>query len=99
MSIEGETLLYFIHHVFLPPRLPDRDDHEITKDTAILNFTITCVEGFLESTSQPAIWRDIMKMLSNLWFLEGTRAQGTSALDPNTIQRQLEGMQTRGIIS
>ncbi|KAF1968390.1 hypothetical protein BU23DRAFT_514913 [Bimuria novae-zelandiae CBS 107.79] len=40
-----DAVLYLIHHVFLPPKLPQRDDHNATHERALLETTTRALKN------------------------------------------------------
>lgn len=45
MEVQG-PLRYMIHHVFLPPKLPQKDDTSPKFEGALLNTMIECITKF-----------------------------------------------------
>lgn len=95
MTIEGDPLQYLVHHLFLPLRLPDRDDYALENDATILKYTLSCVEAFVQSgsTVRREPWNTIVKMLARLRQLEETHA-----LNPVEVEHLLRTAQPGGII-
>ncbi|GAB0146158.1 hypothetical protein EsHS_00006568 [Epichloe bromicola] len=51
-------ILYKLHHVFLPPKLPEQDDAEPAHDKALLNTVISCFssfKGYVADVHHPAV--------------------------------------------
>lgn len=56
--MSAEEILYKLHHVFLPPKLPEQDDAEPTHDKALLNTVISCFssfKGYVADVHHPAV--------------------------------------------
>ena len=43
------ALMYLIHHIFLPPKLPQEDDHDSEYETTLLNITLNALQRFQSS--------------------------------------------------
>jgi hypothetical protein len=39
-KMEAETLRYLIHHIVLPPKLPQKDDWSASNERALLTHTV-----------------------------------------------------------
>ncbi|KAF2003879.1 hypothetical protein P154DRAFT_531927 [Amniculicola lignicola CBS 123094] len=44
--MEAEALRYLIHHIVLPPKLPQEDDWSISNERALLNLTLQAFRDF-----------------------------------------------------
>ena len=62
------NLLYFINHVFLPPKLPQKDDADITGDLALTEECRTALESFVAylPSGDHSKWASCAKMLSRM---------------------------------
>jgi hypothetical protein len=47
-----KELEFFIHHLFLPPRLPQKDDHDANLDKALLQLVVLGLESFANHVSR-----------------------------------------------
>ena len=65
---------YVVHHIFLPIRLPQCDDHDIENDFAICDILIDRATAFKEylPDSRATVWISIVKMLHRLRGLYAT---------------------------
>jgi hypothetical protein len=62
------ALTYMIHHVFLPPKLPNKDDFNAEYDTILLDTTISSLlkfKGFIKQ-DQAVIVDCVIAMITNL---------------------------------
>lgn len=62
------ALTYIIHHVFLPPKLPNKDDLNAEYDTILLETTISSLlefKGFI-TPDQAVIVDYVIDMITNL---------------------------------
>ncbi|KAG6852605.1 hypothetical protein C0991_010564, partial [Blastosporella zonata] len=77
------TLDYLVNHLFLPAKLPQRDDASIENDLAICDFVIRTAQVF-ESTlsTNTFLWGPIIRMLVNL-----LPVYSTGSLDKKDLQK------------
>lgn len=63
-----EASLYFFHHVFLPPKVPQKDDYNCQHEVSLLNCVINSLQSFGSHVSdqEEVILTTIMKMMSRL---------------------------------
>jgi hypothetical protein len=64
---------YIITHVFLPPKLPQKDDSNINQDLALIKECRTALESFraLLTDQEHLRWSSLVVMLSNMLELRG----------------------------
>lgn len=48
-SLSLEATLYLIHHIILPPKLPQADDSKVEYENALLDTTVEALQTFGES--------------------------------------------------
>jgi len=60
--------MYFIHHIFLPPKLPQKDDFNAEYETALLDTTIDTLQKFKGCTKcdYGAAIDSVINMLFNM---------------------------------
>lgn len=71
-----EDILYALNHVFLPPKLPQEEDHEPDREVALCRFAYDASQEFLRVLplqDQQRKWLTVVQMLKNL--LESTSTQ------------------------
>ena len=76
-----EDILYVLHHVFLPPKLPQEEDHKPDRDVTLCRFVYDACREFdtvLPSQDQQGKWPTVVQMLKNL-------LQSTQVLDRDVI--------------
>ena len=76
-----KDILYALHHVFLPPKLPQKDDHAPYRDIALCRLVYDACREFprvLPSQDQQGRWSTMVQMLKNL-------LQSTQVLDRDVI--------------
>jgi hypothetical protein len=57
-KVPSSAMMYLIHHVFLPPKLPNEDDFDSECEMILLETIIECLwkfKGFIVSEQYPAI--------------------------------------------
>ncbi|KAK7937469.1 uncharacterized protein PG986_014337 [Apiospora aurea] len=64
-SQENEDFLYVIHHVFLPPRLPQQDDFRTSSDQALTGAVLDAMEHFKQyvSPEDSAVFQSALDMV------------------------------------
>ncbi|KAK8019158.1 hypothetical protein PG990_004296 [Apiospora arundinis] len=64
-SQENEDFLYVIHHVFLPPRLPQQDDFGTSSDQALTGAVLDAMEHFKQyvSPEDSAVFQSALDMV------------------------------------
>jgi hypothetical protein len=65
---DAQALLYVVHHVFSPPKLPQADDQNSTNDHFLCELTYQSAVAYrvylpIDQRSQ---WNSILRMLRNL---------------------------------
>jgi len=73
-SFSLEATLYLIHHIVLPPKLPQADDCEVEYENALLDITIESLQKFGEAIQkvEPEVARYVCRYLSlGVIFIEG----------------------------
>jgi hypothetical protein len=67
---DPEFLKYVIHHVFLPPKLPQEGDHSDRMDSALCKLVVKTAEYFQEilptNSSASTRWAPVGKMMKKL---------------------------------
>ena len=66
--------MYLIHHVFLPPKLPQEDDLDLGYETMLLDITFDSLlkfKGYITS-DQSAIIDSVISMVTNLRTVRGS---------------------------
>ncbi|THU98150.1 hypothetical protein K435DRAFT_721087 [Dendrothele bispora CBS 962.96] len=83
MSTPSPTLEYVVNHVFLPPKLPQKDDYTISNEEFLCKTVHQSAVKYLRSKhvaqKNVAAWRAVVKMLDNLvkcHSQEGLTAEG-----------------------
>ncbi|KAK8013447.1 hypothetical protein PG991_009040 [Apiospora marii] len=51
-DLSESTLLFFFHHVFLPPKLPNGDDSSSTHDDLLVGFVQACRTAFAQTVPE-----------------------------------------------
>lgn len=90
----GGSLFYIIQHIFLPPRLPQKDDYSFENDIALLECLLDSLDDFKKSIPQDSQgrWKACTTLVQSL--LDAREASG--ALDAAKIQDSLLNMTTGG---
>uniref|UniRef100_L7ISD1 DUF6606 domain-containing protein n=1 Tax=Pyricularia oryzae (strain P131) TaxID=1143193 RepID=L7ISD1_PYRO1 len=85
------NLLYLVHHVFLPPKLPSGDDCSAKKEAAMLSTVHDALVDFMGCVSpdQRAVVASVVSMVQ---VTIDVRSQGTVHLDEGELNRNLLDM-------
>lgn len=89
---------YMIRHVFLPPKLPQKDDEDVEKDTCLIKALLAALISFRDkhdiSEQQEerfVDWSACIKMLDNM--LELRKQCGKEGeLEADELEEKLSGM-------
>jgi hypothetical protein len=84
-------LLYTVHHVFLPPKLPQEHDQTVKNDKFLCDHICASIVAYTGKTGLPipqcSKWDTILRMVQNL-----AQTQRFSTLSSQTIQDQISHM-------
>ncbi|KAF8063995.1 hypothetical protein FPV67DRAFT_1608613 [Lyophyllum atratum] len=92
MAMSSDTLVYIVNHLFLPPRLPQSDDHAIERDLSICDVVINSAQAFEAISATSPVhppWTPIIKMLTGLRALHMT-----PSLDKREVQKLMIEVQS-----
>jgi hypothetical protein len=79
-----EDLRYVLNHVFLPPKLPQEDDHNVDHDVVLCRLAYKASLEFGTRLSPQRKWSTVTKMLENL--LESTQLLNNDVLFANILR-------------
>ena len=62
------TIMYLIHHMFLPPKLPDGDDYDSKHEAVLLDTTVDGLKRFKDflTSDQQQIIDPVIAMVTNM---------------------------------
>lgn len=86
-----DDLLYLVHHVFLPPKLPNGDDGSPKKEAAMLSTAHDALVEFKDLVSQDQR-AAVASVASMVQATISVRAQGTVQLDEGELNAAILGM-------
>ena len=68
-----KDLNYIINHVFLPPKLPQKDDSNAAKDSSLLEEVLTALKSFQAQIPEQerSEWIPCIKMVRNMLQIRG----------------------------
>lgn len=68
----GKELDYIIHHVFLPPKLPQKDDSGVEKTNALIEMVLAATSLLQDHLPEQerSEWNPCMKMMRNMLELK-----------------------------
>ncbi|KAF5344411.1 hypothetical protein D9758_015463 [Tetrapyrgos nigripes] len=85
VSTTMSTLDYVAYHVFLPPKLPQKDDYTIANETALCRTVLQSATKYLHSEHveerHRSDWRILVGMLDHL-----AQSQSTEGMDGNMLE-------------
>ena len=86
-----DILRYVLNHVFLPPKLPQKDDYNADHDAALCRFAYDASLEFATflSQSQQGQWSIVIQMIKNL--LESTRSLDKDVVATNISHLEIGG--------
>ncbi|KKZ67076.1 hypothetical protein EMCG_07247 [[Emmonsia] crescens] len=85
-TLPFEAIMYLIHHIFLPPKLPNEDDFDSDCETALINTTLEALVKFKDVVTydQNSIIDSVISMVTNL----GT-VRDSSSVDGSISEEEL----------
>jgi hypothetical protein len=88
-------LLYTINHIFLPPQLPQKDDHDPDNDRALCAVLLQSAKIYRASlpVHQEIRWNPMVKMLQSLF-----KFHDSDALSKDPVKIAMRGMQPGGML-
>ena len=91
--LSSTAINYIVHHIFLPIRLPQCDDHDIENDFAICDILINRATAFKEflPDSRATVWISVVKMLHQLQGL-----YATTIFDEERLHRLMQSLELEG---
>ena len=91
--LSSTAINYVVHHIFLPIRLPQCDDHDIENDFAICDILINRATAFKEflPDSRATVWISVVKMIHQLQGL-----YATTVFDEERLHRLMQSLELEG---
>lgn len=85
---------YIFHHVFLPPRLPHKEDNRLEHDVVLTRLLRVELENFHDGllSSQRSQAKRIIEMVKGIEFFEGDTAASTLRFVNNLKTMTTQGM-------
>lgn len=68
MGLSPEAIMYCVHHVFLPPKLPHKDDFDWNHEEVLLGITLDALVKFKDggTNEQISVIDSVILMVANL---------------------------------
>jgi hypothetical protein len=92
------TLDYIAYHVFLPPKLPQKDDYTIIKEMSLCRTVVQSATKYLHSGQVEerfrSDWEVLVIMLGHL-----ARSQSTEGMDLDVVEKAFLSMEEGGELS
>lgn len=92
----NDNIDYQIRHVFLPPKLPQKDDEDVEKETCLIEAVLAALILFQEHISgeqqqeeERLEWSACIKMVENMLELRNRYGGG---LEADKLEEKLRGM-------
>lgn len=89
---------YIIRHVFLPPKLPQKDDEDVEKETCLIEVVLAALisfrdrHDFSEQQEERFVeWSACVKMLDNMLELRNQCGEELG-LEADKLEEKLRGM-------
>ena len=95
-----DVMNYLIHHVFLPPQLPQEDDYSAEHDTALLRAVIDALEDFRHYVVEEQM-KHAESVISMLSITDRVRDKASinGSLDPQFFKNALKNLSKSGEFS
>ena len=89
----GEDLGYIINHIFLPPKLPQKDDSNAAKNASLLVEVLAALESLRAhvSTQERSEWMRCIKMVSNMLDLRDPLGGLAAKKLETTLKEMIDG--------
>jgi hypothetical protein len=89
MDDDFKNWYYVLNHVFFPPKLPQNDDFDMTKEHALSVLVQECAQAYKHCLPIPQKqrWESIIRMLKNLSI-----SQDSPALSEGFINKSIATM-------
>jgi hypothetical protein len=91
----GKDLNYIINHVFLPPKLPQKNDSDATRCISLIKELLEALTSFQANIPEQEVpgWNPCIEMLSNMLDLR----DHLGGLVPEKVQTTFENMMDKGV--
>ena len=91
----SHSLLYAVHHVFLPPLLPQSNDQTVKRDRFLCEHVRQSIVAYQRRLpdSQKSRWNPVLRMVDNL-----ASSQAFDVLSPEIIESQISHMRAGGTV-
>lgn len=88
--VELSFLEYMFHHVFLPPKLPQRDDSDVIKERRLIEQCFTVLKSFqkLVAEEEHLPWQLCIKMVSKMLDMR----ENNGELSAEGVDKNLENL-------
>jgi len=95
------AVTYLIHHVFLPPKLPQKDDLDLSHETTLLDVTIASLSAFKDCTTinHSAIIGSAIAMVSSMKTVHLSATYSGGAINEEKLKDALANLCNSGKIS
>jgi len=92
-----DAIMYMIHHIFLPPELPQEDDFDPQHERILLNTTSDALQMFNAAAGYglQGIIESVIAMMDNLRIVRGD----LGAISEGKLESALRKLPKRGMFS
>jgi len=89
----GKDLYYIINHVFLPPKLPQKDDNDVTKTVSVIEELLTALGSLQDRIPEHerSEWIPCIKMVSNMLELRDHFGGLVAGKLETTLRKMVDG--------
>jgi hypothetical protein len=79
-SVPKPSMMYLVHHVFLPPKVPQKDDHSATHEEVLLKTVIRGLKDFkhVANPEQIEVVEHVTNMITRMLTVRGPASFGGS---------------------
>jgi hypothetical protein len=91
--VQRSFLEYMVHHVFLPPRLPQSDDNDVNKEQQLVERYLSSLQSFQKFLGQEERlpWQSCIKMVSKMLEMRESNGDLSAAALDLSLENLVDG--------
>lgn len=96
-DLDPSRLNYLIHHVFLPPELPQQDDSSPAMENVLAKYCLSALKSLQDLLDEPGspFWKSCINMVDKLVRLRGN----SGVLPSKELGKELVSLGHTGLIT
>jgi hypothetical protein len=91
--LSAKAALYMVHHVFLPPKLPQANDFDLELEDALINTVLKSLQEFKSLVDDHSVVDSARAMISNFRVLR----DGSGAISEAKLTDALQNLSVGGM--